>query len=122
MQAKEIANELGLPPQFLTKILRRLTATDLVTSQRGRSGGFRLTRPPEEITMLEIIMPFEPQTTGLECVLGQSNCADKGSCPLHSPWAAIRSSLYDLLESTTLADVAHRAVRTGAHDGTNPDH
>jgi len=112
LHAAEIAAELGLPPQFLTKILRRLTATDLVTSQRGRSGGFRLNRPADQISLIELVLPFEHQWTGVDCILGQAYCTDQAACPIHDEWVGIRKSMYDLLEKTTLADVAERAVRT----------
>ena len=111
LHSAEIASELGLPPQFLSKILRRLTATDLVSSQRGRAGGFRLNRDAGEISLLSVVEPFQDGLTGVECLLGQSNCSDSESCPLHDPLTEIRRSFYDLLAGTTLADVAQRAVR-----------
>ncbi len=111
LHSAEIASELGLPPQFLTKILRRLTATDLVSSQRGRTGGFRLNRAADEISLLAVVRPFQDGLCGIECLLGQSDCTDPESCPLHEPWAEIRRSFHDLLAETTLADVASRAVR-----------
>jgi Rrf2 family protein len=114
MHSKEIADRLGLPPQFLTKILRRLTATGLVTSQRGRAGGFRLDRPPGAISLLEVVMPFEEPRTEITCLLGQAFCSDHEDCPLHEPYLAIRTAFYDLLENTTLADVAVRAIRRPA--------
>ena len=112
LHSREIAADLGLPPQFLSKILRRLTATDLVTSQRGRSGGFRLNRPADQISLIELVLPFEHQWTGVDCILGQAYCTDQAACPIHDEWVGIRKSMYDLLEKTTLADVAERAVRT----------
>jgi len=114
LHSAEIASELGLPPQFLTKILRRLTSTDLVSSQRGRTGGFRLNRAADEISLLAVVRPFQDGLSGIECLLGQAECTDPESCPLHEPWAEIRRSFHDLLADTTLADVAARAVRSGS--------
>ncbi|MEE4270489.1 MAG: Rrf2 family transcriptional regulator [Thermoanaerobaculales bacterium] len=115
LHAAEIAAKLDLPPQFLTKILRRLTATDIVSSQRGRAGGFRLTRAADEVTLLEVVGPFQDGLTDVECLLGQSDCTDPDACPLHGPMAEIRRIFRDLLAGTTLADVAERAIRTPAH-------
>ena len=111
LHSAEIADELGLPPQFLTKILRRLTATDLVTSQRGRAGGFRLNRSADEISLLAVVRPFQDGLTGVECILGQANCSDSDACPLHERLTGIQQSFHDLLAGTTLADIAQRAVR-----------
>jgi len=118
LQSREIATELGLPPQFLTKILRRLTETGLVVSQRGRTGGFRLNRAPSDVSLLAIVMPFEPPQSGIRCLLGQEHCTDKTACPVHEPWVTIRRSFYDLLEHTTLADVAERATRGPVAENT----
>ena len=115
LHSAEIAEELGLPPQFLTKILRRLTATDLVSSQRGRAGGFRLTRSAVEISLLEVVEPFQDGLIGVECLLGQSECTDPEDCPLHEPMARMRQQFHDLLSGTTLDEVAARAVRNGEH-------
>lgn len=111
IQCREIAAALGLPPDFLSKILRKLAATELVSSQRGRSGGFRLARPADRVTLLDIVAPFENDFTGVACLLGQAYCSDAHACPLHEDWVAIRRRFYDLLERTALAEVAERAVR-----------
>jgi Rrf2 family protein len=111
LQSREIADRLGLPPQFLTKILRRLTTTGLVASQRGRSGGFRLGREPGAISLLDVVTPFEEPHTRVACLLGQEYCSDEDACPLHAPLLEFRTKFYDLLETTTLEDVAYRAVR-----------
>jgi len=114
LHSAEIADELGLPPQFLTKILRRMTATDLVTSQRGRAGGFRLNRSADEISLLAVVRPFQDGLAGVGCLLGQEDCSDREACPLHESWARIHRSFHDLLAETTLADVADRAIRNGS--------
>ena len=114
LHSAEIADELGLPPQFLSKILRRLKATDLVTSQRGRAGGFRLNRAADEISLLAVVRPFQDEFTGVECLLGQTDCNDSEACPLHERLTGIRRSFHNLLADTTLADVANRAVRNGS--------
>ena len=122
VHSREIADALGLPPQFLTKILRRLTATGLVTSQRGRSGGFRLGRPPDSIALLDVVMPFEEPRTEMDCLLGQGYCTDFEDCPLHQPMMEIQNAYYDLLQNTKLADVASRAIRTPARSGIAAEH
>ena len=122
LRAAEIAAELGLPPQFLTKILRRLTATGLVSSQRGRAGGFRLARPADEVALLDVVEPFQEGMEGVECLLGQRDCSDRAACPLHERMERIRRDFHDLLSGTTLAEVAPRAVRARGTSPTRPKH
>jgi Rrf2 family protein len=121
LHSREIADRLGLPPQFLTKILRRLTPTGLVASQRGRSGGFRLGREPGAISLLDVVTPFEEPHSKVACLLGQEYCSDQDACPLHKPLVEFRTKFYDLLETTTLEDVAHRAVRTPTNGDSATD-
>jgi Rrf2 family protein len=106
---REIAAELALPPQFLTKILRVLAAEGILASQRGRSGGFRLARPAERITLLEIVDAFDHISDRRSCLLGQTTCSDENACPLHDQWRRISDSLRRALESRSLAQLTRQA-------------
>lgn len=55
MQGREIAAECGIPLDYLLKILQQLSKSRIVTSSRGRSGGFQLHRSPRQISVLDII-------------------------------------------------------------------
>ena len=102
---REIADELELPPPFLTKLLGTLTREGLLASQRGRTGGFRLARAPESIRLLQIVDPFDRLSDRRQCLLGQSVCSETHSCPLHTQWKRIQDDFRDLFARTTLADV-----------------
>jgi len=54
-------------------------------------------------------------------LLGQAYCSDEDACPLHRPLTEIRTRFFDLLEGTTLADVAVRAVRRGGHSAVEDE-
>lgn len=80
----EISEKMGIPQSFLRKILQRLVTTRLVRSHRGFAGGFSLSRPADEINLLEIMESVEgplffnpclkPETPGAACML-DSNCS-----------------------------------------------
>jgi len=116
---RQIATELALPPQFLTKILRELAAVGILESQRGRTGGFRLARPAGQITLLEVVEPFDRALVGGVCLLGQAVCCDACACPLHQDWKRISQSLSRLLSHTTVADLAAN-VRAHGFPGPIP--
>jgi Rrf2 family protein len=105
---RHIARELGLPPQFLTKILSTLVAEEILESQRGRAGGFRLARPASRISLLEVVEPFDRLVSREVCMLGQKSCSDEFPCPLHAEWKEISRSLSELLRKTSLAQLAGR--------------
>jgi Rrf2 family protein len=110
---REIAAELALPQQYLTKILRALASEGILESQRGRSGGFRLARPAEKITLLDVVDPLDHLSERQACILGQATCSDVRSCPLHDPWRRISDSLCRMLRGRTLAQLTRQASASG---------
>jgi Rrf2 family transcriptional regulator, iron-sulfur cluster assembly transcription factor len=109
----DIAAALSLPPQYLTKILRALAAEGILVSQRGRSGGFRLARPPEKITLLDVVDAVEHLSDRRTCLLGEATCSDENSCPLHDQWKRISDSLCRMLRSRSLAQLTRQASASG---------
>jgi Rrf2 family protein len=110
---REIAEELELPPQFLTKILGVLAREGLLESQRGRTGGFRLAGDPARIRLLQIVEPFDTLSNKEECLLGQRVCSSANPCPLHEAWRSIREEFRDLFQRTTLDEIV-RSPAAGA--------
>ena len=101
-----IADAQDIPLKFLENILGELRHAGLVRSQRGTEGGYWLGRPPEEITIADVIRAVEGP---LASVRGESpeSLGYSGSAePLLKLWVAVRANLREVLESVTLADVA----------------
>jgi len=113
MLSREIAEELGIPPPFLAKVLQSLASTGILESQRGRGGGFRLARDPESLSLYEIVEPFDHLGDRKICVLGQKVCSEETACPLHHAWKATRGLFLTALQGTTLASVERMNVPGG---------
>ena len=115
VKAVEIASAMGIPPTFLYQILQDLQRARLVTSQPGRSGGYALAIPAEEVTILQIVEALEGPVTEGECALRGGPCYWEDVCPLHRVWSGARQALADQLASATLAHVAEedRALAEG---------
>lgn len=103
--AQDMAHELGIPPAFLGKVLQPLVTAGILGSQRGRGGGFRLAKKPTEVHLTDIISTQEDLERSRQCVLGQGECSDQHSCPLHHEWRSRTDSFLDHLERTSLADL-----------------
>lgn len=101
----EIAEALDLPANYLSKTLHRLAAEGVLTSERGPSGGFRLARPPEGITLGDIIASFDPTRLSRRCLLGQGECSDATACSAHSRWKVIAQPMRLFFNETTVADL-----------------
>ena len=101
-----IAQAQAIPMSFLSKILQRLTAAGIIHSFKGASGGFILARPPEAITVLEVIQAVDGPVALNDCLLGNLNCERQPSCPFHPVWNELQSSLEACLNQVTFAQMA----------------
>ncbi|CAL8979503.1 Putative HTH-type transcriptional regulator [Propionicimonas sp. T2.31MG-18] len=110
---KDLAAAQDLPGKFLESILRDLARDGILTSQRGASGGFRLGRPAADITLADVVRAVDGP---LAAVRGQPPESVEYTGParaLTRVWVATRAALRQVLEATTVADLA---------SGTLPDH
>ena len=103
--ARDLAAATGVPRQFLGKILHRLARMGLLDSAKGRGGGFRYLRAPEEISLLEVVQQVEGEDIMRLCVLGLDQCDGLQPCPLHDQWMVFRDRLGERIHSATLADL-----------------
>ena len=104
--ASDLAKSLAVPQHYLAKILQQLVRARVLQSTRGRLGGFSLMRPAEEITLREVVEPFEDLKKKEECLLGQALCNDERACPMHEFWKVVRTRYLDELDEKTLKDLA----------------
>ncbi|HEX6053085.1 MAG TPA: Rrf2 family transcriptional regulator [Gemmatimonadaceae bacterium] len=113
---REIAAGERLPGDYVEQILLRLRRAGLVNSTRGARGGYSLARPPEEISVREVIAASELGTFDLHCVshpVGEERCAESQSCSIRPVWMMLQRKIDDVLESVHLGDllVDERTVR-----------
>lgn len=100
---EELCDGTDLPRHFVAKIFQELVRKGLLTSAKGRGGGFALARKPEHITLLDIV-DLVDGSDGLDhCVVGMQECDDSQPCPQHDQWKSIRRQLKSFLKETTLA-------------------
>lgn len=104
--AREVAAEVGLPAPVVSKILKTLARAGLLDSHRGSKGGFSLARPPEQITVPEMIEALEGPIRLTECAQHEGGCIQEASCHVREPWQHINAAVHDALAHITLADLA----------------
>jgi Rrf2 family iron-sulfur cluster assembly transcriptional regulator len=105
---RDIAERTGLPQPYLEQILLALKGAGLVRSKRGVGGGYVLARPPERISLAEVVSAVDGPI-----VLGDFGephqhgaCDHEGQCVLLSIWADVGERMRRILEGLTLADVS----------------
>mgnify|MGYP000879180062 CR=1 FL=1 len=101
----EIAEMLDLSENHLAKVRQQLAKAGLVDAVRGPSGGFRLAKPPEEITLMEVYEAIEGPFHPSDCLLGRPAC-DGRKCVLGGLVQSVNGQVRQYLTETTLAQLA----------------
>ena len=109
LSAKEVARKQRLSVKYLEQILSTLKTAGLIRAIRGAHGGYKLTRPPAEIKMIEVFRVLEGSAAPVDCVDHPDSCEMKGICPTRDTWVQIKEAVEGVLESTTLEDLARRS-------------
>lgn len=103
---RDISDGLDIPSDFLGKVLQSLSRKGLVSSQKGRNGGFRLAKPAQDISPLEIIHAIDGSAFLHECVLGFPGCGDDSPCPVHRQWRDIKQGITEMLQNQNLLQLS----------------
>lgn len=105
----EIATAYGISENHLMKVVHQLARAGIVESVRGKGGGIRLARAPEEIRLGEIVRASEGDAPIVECLSGDPlACRITSSCRLKGILVNAFDALYDSLDEHTLADLTKR--------------
>ena len=109
VDANTIAEEAGITQGFALKILRKLSLGELVSSQKGAGGGYKLARSPEEITLKDIIEIIDGEIVISKCLSEEHICSKQGinksACKIHLIFDAINQDLVEKLSKITIASV-----------------
>lgn len=104
-RADEIATTLGVPRNYLSKILNTLGKRGVLRSARGPQGGFQLAIPAESLVLARIVEAFDPLELRRQCLLGRAECSDANPCPAHPRWKGIADQVRGFFLRTTVADL-----------------
>lgn len=105
VSAQVLADAHDLPYKFLEAILADLRRAGLVRSQRGVDGGYTLARPPDEVTLGEILRAVDGPIAGVRGVRPEEVVYDGPAAHLQEVWVAVRAAIRRVVDEVTLADV-----------------
>jgi FeS assembly SUF system regulator len=111
LNARELASCAKLPVPVVSKLLKSLTRAGLLASHRGAKGGYSLSRPAKQISVVEMITALEGPVGITECTIHPGTCAQEPTCTVRDPWQQINGAITAALECVTLADLA-KPLRT----------
>jgi Rrf2 family protein len=105
---REVAAREKLPGDYVEQILLRMRRAGIVTSTRGARGGYALAKPPEEITVRDVIQASELTTFDLHCVthpVDAARCASAEQCSIRPVWLLLQQRIDEVLASVRLSDL-----------------
>jgi Rrf2 family protein len=97
----QIAQEQQIPPSFLAKIVSQLSVAGLLQTSRGARGGVSLARPPEDISLLEVVEAIDGPIMLNECAGNNGVCTFGDVCPMKPVWCDAQGELVERLRTTT---------------------
>ena len=106
VKAEQIAEAQGIPLNFLENILAELRRSGIVESRRGAAGGYLLARPPDQVSLADIIRAVEGPLANVRGISPDELEYPGATRQLRDVWVALRASVRSVLEQVTLADVA----------------
>ncbi len=99
VSASALESMISVSGKYLEKIMRMLSGRGIVAAARGASGGYYLAKPPENITIGEIVRALEDDMEIIECVKDGGKCK---CCPSSGVWKKLYDGINNLLDSMTL--------------------
>jgi len=109
VQLGDIAKRQGVSVKYLEQIIIPLKKAHYIESVRGPKGGHVLTKPPEQITVAEIVALLEEGTSLVECSDNAGVCERGDICPTRLIWKEASEAMFDRLKAVTLADLVNKA-------------
>ncbi len=118
---RDISQAMDIPDKYLPQILATLVHAGIARSTVGRHGGYELARPPESISLREVVEVAEGPIRSQKCVLRSGPCYWGDKCAIHDSWAAAEAALTDRLAATTFAEIARADWEIEQGSQASPD-
>jgi Rrf2 family protein len=104
----DLAMATATPESFLSKVMQALARGGLITSRRGKAGGFAILQRGRDATMREVIEAIDGPICLNVCLNGGRDCERKSWCPAHPVWARAQRAMIDVLMSVTVSAMASK--------------
>jgi Rrf2 family protein len=102
---KEVADAQGISQHYLEQIAAQLRRSNFIRSVRGARGGYRLARPMDKISALEVVEALEGSLAPVSCLDDPESCWQTGSCSTEALWKRVDLAMREVLGNTSLKDL-----------------
>jgi Rrf2 family protein len=122
VKGERLSQSQVIPQKFMENILLELKRAEIVETQRGADGGYRLARPASAVSLADVIRAVDGPLANVRGHRPESVTYEGAATHLREIWVAVRASLRSVLETVTLADVARGPLPSNVADLLrNPD-
>lgn len=110
---QEIAKRIDAPGKFLEQVLLELKKGGFIESRRGKIGGYQLSRPPQEITLGQVIRFVDGPLEPIACINeGYAGCGDLHQCAFRPIWQKVFEATSNIVDHITFADLVKQVAAT----------
>ena len=108
LSVSQLAEKQGISDAYLEQIIAALKKAGLVDAARGATGGYSLTRPPEDIYVGQVLRALEGSTAILDCVGvdDSAECSNACRCSARPLWIKLQQKIDEVLNTTTIKEMA----------------
>lgn len=107
IQIKDLAKCVHASETYLARVMHWLTKSNILKSIRGKNGGFVFKRPPEEITVADVVMAIDTDAAQYTCLWEERGCEMQDGCALVHLFHEAQQSMLSVLRRMTIADIAN---------------
>jgi Rrf2 family nitric oxide-sensitive transcriptional repressor len=109
--ASELAEIENVSVSYLAKVMQKLSKNNIVRSSEGKTGGYRLNRKAEDITIAEIVEILEEDETVFDCVDQVHGCTIRDRCKIHAVFKEAYQEMLNKLRETSIADIIDPEIK-----------
>ena len=106
--ASEIARAQHIPEPYLLRVCSELQKAGLIQSRRGPSGGHKLAKPADDITVADVVASLDHSLAPMDCVEEPDECRLSGACSQREMWQDVEKMLVDHLSTVQLSELARK--------------
>lgn len=114
VRVDDVAEALGVPRNYLSKVLHTLVKRGVLRSLRGPHGGFQLAVAASQLMLFDVVVPFDEIDGRRSCLLGRGECSDENPCAVHTRWSGVATEVAAFFRETALEDVVEDPERKEA--------
>jgi Rrf2 family protein len=111
--AREVAQRHAIPVELLAKVLQRLVHAGVLTSIQGINGGYRLAKPPADVSVAQVVEAIDGPLMLTACDDQSDTCEQYLKCNIRDPLHRIRARIVTALDECSIEELASRADSTG---------